>query len=1011
LAEKDAAPAGLADSLEWRQANDLAFQAGIFMDQREWARARDALGRAIEIFDKVGDHRQAAASVGALGDVALMAEGNLAAAVNFYEESIARARTISDTEIEVLGLRRASALYSLADPEIAEAYERRAHELDPEGKYQAPAANPALPPDAPAVVQPDDSTISPPSAPVQNEPSTGDAVADVIRLTFEADLERSQFKLLSARTKFEHVMERIDALALIQRSIVGAFLLGTLQGLAEIALLLGEPQKAVAYGQRALDILREDDAGGPAALWLDDDSGTAARNVARSRSHDLLGRCRLLLGAYELAEGHLQQALTFAKAAASVPVGGPVHAESLHAVGMCADGMGFFYVDQGQPDRALDHLQVALDAFIQLDDKRNLSGVHLDMANALMNRAQSRASTQADGDSKPGVSEQAASHLRAALDLARATGARALEASVLATQGRLLLNYGWTGEGSERLRQAAQLHELDQDAASLVLDQLNLSDAYDDLKMPVVAVAAADRALELAEKNDLPDFVWKAEWRLGHLVTTATDREAPYRHFRAAADAVDRMRTELSSERFQVAFFEDKEGIYQDLAKACFDLGKPDEAFDAVERSKARAFVDMLRYTSVHAPETIDAQLLHEESRQMDRIRALTASIPQVEGEQRITDLEALSVARRSLDQVLDSMKIAAPEYVALRRGDHFSLGRIREVLPPGIVLIEYFIAGDTLLVFAVRHDSERPAVIDRPLDEKALRRFVGENFGSSASIKQLIEFGLDQRWHAFDWLVAPIAEWAAPGEIVVLVPHGVLHYLPLHALRLADGYLIERNPVSYSPSASVLGYCLARQGRKANASANPIAVLADARGDLPYARAEAYSVAHMFDIEPLVGAGVTREAFRSAILGARDFHVAGHARFDSSQPLESGLALAGDAVFTAGEVFQLPALPTQLVTLSGCQSGVNERRPGDELIGLTRAFLYAGSPSVIVSQWRVDDESTGSLMGSFYSSIRSGTSPSKAHALRDAMLAVKAKPQWSSWYHWAPFVLVGDWN
>lgn len=115
--------------------------------------------------------------------------------------------------------------------------------------------------------------------------------------------------------------------------------------------------------------------------------------------------------------------------------------------------------------------------------------------------------------------------------------------------------------------------------------------------------------------------------------------------------------------------------------------------------------------------------------------------------------------------------------------------------------------------------------------------------------------------------------------------------------------------------------------------------------------------------------------------------------------------------MLTAREVFILEGLHAHLVTLSGCETGVNENRPGDELLGLTRAFLYAGSPSLIVSLWRVADDSTAFLMRQFYTYLRENPTMFKVDALRQAMLDTKAQPSWSSFYHWAPYVLVGDYQ
>ena len=160
-----------------------------------------------------------------------------------------------------------------------------------------------------------------------------------------------------------------------------------------------------------------------------------------------------------------------------------------------------------------------------------------------------------------------------------------------------------------------------------------------------------------------------------------------------------------------------------------------------------------------------------------------------------------------------------------------------------------------------------------------------------------------------------------------------------------------------------------------------------------------------------MLGDAVTRAAVLGAIQEADVVHFAGHGDFHAPSAMDSGLRLAGGETLTAREIFGLDNLRAQLVILSGCETGVNERRPGDELIGLTRAFLNSGTPTVLVSLWRVPDESTASLMVDFYRSLLGGVACSKVEALRRAIRNLKACAGWETFYHWAPFVLVGDWS
>lgn len=401
------------------------------------------------------------------------------------------------------------------------------------------------------------------------------------------------------------------------------------------------------------------------------------------------------------------------------------------------------------------------------------------------------------------------------------------------------------------------------------------------------------------------------------------------------------------------------------------------------------------------------------------------------------------------------------------------------------VVLAEYFTTEDLTLLFIVRADFDEPQVVEikTPLNE--IHQFVAANFSVAEGGSKVGDLDLGEWQARFGPFVEPILPWTDEGDIVWLVPHDVLHYVPLHALKVEGRYLIERNPVCYSPSASVMKYCHAKR----KGSRKIALVLGDSLGDLPLAREEARLVAGMFQTPPslaaTLGSGpyLGERAKKSLIISAlaetetREaldiLHIACHGQFHPYQSLKSGIQLAPDGQLssnsgefpqpwdlTAEEIFGLE-MKADLVTLSACESGVNERKPGDELIGLTRALIYAGTPSVLVSLWAVDDLSTGLLMEKFYTAWRGGLR--KAEALQAAQcwlrdlrrdevlarvtgardgakaraLAEDAESDWAkrSWrrldeqrevlledygpddhpfghlYFWAPFVLVGDWQ
>jgi CHAT domain-containing protein len=133
--------------------------------------------------------------------------------------------------------------------------------------------------------------------------------------------------------------------------------------------------------------------------------------------------------------------------------------------------------------------------------------------------------------------------------------------------------------------------------------------------------------------------------------------------------------------------------------------------------------------------------------------------------------------------------------------------------------------------------------------------------------------------------------------------------------------------------------------------------------------------------------------------------HLASHGNFRLDNALFSSLQLS-DGWLTVRDIYQLDLRHCDLVTLSACETGVNALAPGDEWIGLARGFFSAGAPSLLVSQWVVDDDATAKLMIDFYSHLRAGAGP--AAALRSAQCKLlKEKPHP---YFWAPFVILGRW-
>ena len=334
------------------------------------------------------------------------------------------------------------------------------------------------------------------------------------------------------------------------------------------------------------------------------------------------------------------------------------------------------------------------------------------------------------------------------------------------------------------------------------------------------------------------------------------------------------------------------------------------------------------------------------------------------------------------------------------------------------VVLAEYFTVEDRTLLFLVREDFEEPEVVEILVGTEEIQEFVKRHFQEEKNAEGEVVKSTRDKVSSLDEItyqsffapfIAPLGTcrlstkdlMTEEDDIIWFVPHNFLHYLPLHALKVGDRYLIERNPVCYTPSASVMKYCHEkRKGRRERAL-----ILADSRTTQPdeqllHAQIQAHEIKQLFNNPPAelyVGDEVTKDLLKHKLQESKKdidiLHIACHGVFKSQEALKSGIKfvkkenLKDEEILTAEEIFSLE-MNADLVTLSACESGINDNKPGDELIGLTRALIYAGTPSVLVSLWSVDEISTSILMSRFYQKLKEGLN--KASALQQAQLEVQ---------------------
>jgi CHAT domain-containing protein len=427
------------------------------------------------------------------------------------------------------------------------------------------------------------------------------------------------------------------------------------------------------------------------------------------------------------------------------------------------------------------------------------------------------------------------------------------------------------------------------------------------------------------------------------------------------------------------------------------DLQSPADVLEWAERTKAATLAELLGGVALTPPPGADPQLVQEEREALD---ALASS----------TTYAQVWKAQRTLERVWEALDHGggdASDYVAMRRGRTIRYAELQSLLASiaretarDVLLVEYVAHGDQLLVIGMR--SDRPDLTQRLLAVRLsdIEQDIREGIADPDKLDEVL---------ARSSLLAcaqSIVEWTNPGDIVCIVPAGPLFYVPLHAVSIGATPLITRNPVFYTPSATILRSCI--QGRAAAQARDGAAVFSNPTGDLRYAETEASAVATLLGVTPVVGAAATRDRVLAAPSIASTVHFAGHAFFNSADPLTSGLVAAAKQAVTAREFFAIPRRPMRLVTLSACKTGVSAVDPGDEILGLTRALVHAGAVSLIMTLWEIDDKVSAVLMHSFYERwIVRGEAKidALAGAQRDVIAAGHGHPSL-----WAAFTLIGDW-
>ncbi len=537
---------------------------------------------------------------------------------------------------------------------------------------------------------------------------------------------------------------------------------------------------------------------------------------------------------------------------------------------------------------------------------------------------------------------------------------------------------------------------------------------------PDEARLACRSILEHLDPDVAPSLRFHVNFVLGQVEEQLENWEGAWNAYQDARQEIENLRSRLWGDELKISILKDKLAVYEALVWLALWRKPPkestvQEAFLLVCQAKSRSLADQIAFPLLAAPRKasgVEARIheirrdLNWYYRQMELAALLARSgLPgHMDGlRKRAREHEDLLV------RTMSELRATAPDPAIEDNPAPLSLETIQATIPSNASLLEYYEVRGVVYVCLVSREQLKivplaPAA--RLRDLLRLLQFQLSKFRLGPQYQQafrtpMLSASLTHLEELYAELIGPIRPLLKARHLII-APHSFLHNLPFHALRVQDRFLLDEFSVSYAPSASVYSLCCTRESNFRDESL----VMGIPDKAAPYIEREAqFAAAALPNALLHLGPDASEAALRQYGPSSRFIHIATHGLFRSDNPMFSSIRL-GDSDLSLFDLYQLP-LSAELVTLSGCSTGLNVVVGGDELVGLMRGLLFAGAQGILVSLWDVHDRSTAEFMTAFYGELLQGRN--KAEALRAAMLQLRE--QYPHPYYWAPFILVGKYG
>jgi len=558
-------------------------------------------------------------------------------------------------------------------------------------------------------------------------------------------------------------------------------------------------------------------------------------------------------------------------------------------------------------------------------------------------------------------------------------------------------NYGKAAEAAKR---ATDLLKSSGNRRLLITAQLLKAKADGGRGRRALAQSLLSKTVDEALKNQHPQLAGNALSSLGKMLLAAGDKHAAAVAFKRAIELIEHQRGPIASDELRMSFLAGNLDLYSELFKIALDEDRLEDAFAINEASRARSLSDVMeRGVGGRSHGKIVSKLseLREE---------LNWFYSRASRDNEAADIENEIASREQQIAKLTRQIESTEKGPAGKR--KFDPGDLRKRLGIDTALVEYFDVDGAFGAFVITADDL--VYVDRLGTDTEIRKlleglqfqFGTFRFGSAAirGFALQLKTNTDRYLNELHRLLFKQLEPLVADKRVVIAPTGVLNYVPFNALFDGKIYLTEERELSLIPSAAVWSAL----SRKRPTPKGNILLIGRSDESIPLAEDEVRKLKQIFGGSAVLYTGkrATFNSFRENASNANIIHLACHGTFRTDNPMFSSLHLA-DGWITVRDLSS-QRLNARLVTLSACETGLNEIYAGEELLGLTRGFIAAGAQNLIVSLWTVNDKATASLMIALYKNLQLERSP--AASLRAAQKEFIERGMHP--YYWSPFISIG---